>query len=105
MRSNRLTRRRLLTGVMAAASAPLLVCAASAQTDWPTRPVKVIVPYPPAGGADTVSRILFQKLSEMWNAQFVIAESADHLGNECWSQERHIAGGHVDGVNFSLQSA
>ena len=32
----------------------------------------MIVPYPPAGGADTVSRILFQKLGELWNAQFVI---------------------------------
>ena len=46
--------------------------AASAQADWPTRPVRVIVPYPPAGGADTVSRILFQKLGEMWGQQFVI---------------------------------
>src|SRR3982074_1442142 len=44
---------------------------ASAQA-YPPRPVKVIVPYPPAGGADTVSRILFQKLSEMWGTQFVI---------------------------------
>jgi tripartite-type tricarboxylate transporter receptor subunit TctC len=43
-----------------------------ADTNYPTRPVKVIVPYPPAGGADTVSRLLFQKLSEMWGQQFVI---------------------------------
>ena len=34
--------------------------------------MRVIVPYPPAGGADTVSRILFQKLGEMWGQQFVI---------------------------------
>ena len=46
--------------------------AAFAQTEWPSRPVRVIVPYPPAGGADTVSRILFQKLGELWGAQFVI---------------------------------
>ena len=37
-----------------------------AQAAWPTRPVRVIVPYPPAGGADTVGRIFFQKLGEMW---------------------------------------
>jgi tripartite-type tricarboxylate transporter receptor subunit TctC len=43
-----------------------------ADTNYPNRPVKVIVPYPPAGGADTVSRLLFQKLSEMWGHQFVI---------------------------------
>jgi tripartite-type tricarboxylate transporter receptor subunit TctC len=34
--------------------------------------VRVIVPYPPAGGADTVSRILFTKLGELWGQQFVI---------------------------------
>ena len=44
----------------------------SAAQDWPTRPVKVIVPYPPGGGADTVSRILFGKLSEALGQQFVI---------------------------------
>src|SRR5262245_41511877 len=45
---------------------------AAAQAAYPTRPVKVIVPYPPAGGADTVSRLLFQKLSDIWGQQFVI---------------------------------
>ena len=34
--------------------------------------MKVIVAYPPAGGADTTARILFQKLSEMWGKSFVI---------------------------------
>lgn len=71
-RKQALTRRNVLAGAMAAAALPFFARAASAQTDWPARPVKVIVPYPPAGGADTVSRILFQKLAEMWNAQFVI---------------------------------
>ena len=47
--------------------------AARAQADWPNRPVKVIVPYPPAGGADTTARILFQKLVARCGAsQFVI---------------------------------
>jgi tripartite-type tricarboxylate transporter receptor subunit TctC len=58
-----------------AASATWFATAANgarAQAEWPNKPVKVIVPYPPAGGADTVSRILFQKLSEMWGKSFVI---------------------------------
>jgi tripartite-type tricarboxylate transporter receptor subunit TctC len=65
-----LTRRHLM-----AASATWFATAANgarAQAEWPNKPVKVIVPYPPAGGADTVSRILFQKLSEMWGKSFVI---------------------------------
>src|SRR5882724_13366410 len=45
---------------------------ASAQAAYPIRPVKVVIPYPPAGGADTVGRLLFQKLGEMWGTQFVI---------------------------------
>ncbi len=62
-----LTRRTLLT-----ASIALIATGAKAQAAWPARPVRVIVPYPPAGGADTVSRILFTKLGELWGAQFVI---------------------------------
>jgi tripartite-type tricarboxylate transporter receptor subunit TctC len=65
-----LTRRRLMAGSAAALAAA--TTGARADTDWPNKPVKVIVPYPPAGGADTVSRILFQKLSEMWGKSFVI---------------------------------
>src|SRR6266545_1325018 len=68
----RLTRRQMLQRSVGAV--PLLMGAgtASAQAAYPTRPVKVVIPYPPAGGADTVGRILFQKLGEMWGAQFVI---------------------------------
>src|SRR5262245_31183060 len=65
-----LTRRQLLTAGAAVLAAP--AGAAFAQSDWPNRPVRVIVPYPPAGGADTTARILFQKLSEMWGKAFVI---------------------------------
>jgi tripartite-type tricarboxylate transporter receptor subunit TctC len=66
------TRRRFLAGSAAAAGLVSPLSSASAQTAYPTRPVKVVIPYPPAGGADTVGRILFQKLGEMWGQQFVI---------------------------------
>jgi tripartite-type tricarboxylate transporter receptor subunit TctC len=74
VRDFRLTRRRLLAASAAVAATPMLASApAFAQAaDYPNRPVRVIVPYPPAGGADTVSRILFAKLSEMWGQQFVV---------------------------------
>lgn len=65
-----LTRRHVLKSSAAVLAAG--VSSAHAQTDWPTKPVKVIVPYPPAGGADTTARILFQKLGEMWGKSFVI---------------------------------
>ncbi len=66
------TRRRLLKGAGAAVAAPLIGRAAAADTDWPTRPVRVIIPYPPAGGADTTGRILFGKFGEKLGQNFVI---------------------------------
>ena len=66
----RSTRRALLSGL---AAVPLLrPRAAHAQTDWPTRPVRVMVPYPPAGGADTTARIVYARLSEDLGQQFTI---------------------------------
>ena len=63
-----LTRRTLLAGL---AAAPL-AGPARAQADWPNRSVRVIVPYPPAGGADTTARILYAKAGEILGQQFVI---------------------------------
>jgi tripartite-type tricarboxylate transporter receptor subunit TctC len=67
-----INRRNLLKGAAASALVAGTSAQAIGQAAWPNRPVKVIVPYPPAGGADTVSRILFNKLGEMWGQTFVI---------------------------------
>ena len=61
----------MLTGTAAALATPFLARSASAQA-WPARPVKVIVPYPAGGGADTTARIFFGRLAEVWGQQFVI---------------------------------
>ena len=66
----RISRRLLLTVI--AAAALIRPRAARAQTDWPTRPVRVMVPYPPAGGADTTARIVYARLSEDLGQQFAI---------------------------------
>jgi tripartite-type tricarboxylate transporter receptor subunit TctC len=42
------------------------------QPAYPARAVRVVVPYAIGGGADTISRILFTKLSEDFGQQFVI---------------------------------
>ena len=63
-----LTRRGLLAAL---ASAPL-AGTARAQGAWPDRPVRVMVPYPPAGGADTTARIIYARLSETLGQQFVV---------------------------------
>jgi tripartite-type tricarboxylate transporter receptor subunit TctC len=68
MSGSQLSRRTILAGM---ATAPF-VRAASAETAWPNRPVQVMVPYPPAGGADTTARILYAKLGTILGQQFVI---------------------------------
>ena len=67
-----LTRRQVLKASTGALPFVIAAAPVSAQAAYPARPVKVVIPYPPAGGADTVGRLLFQKLGEMWGAQFVI---------------------------------
>ena len=68
MAKRNLTRRTLLAAI---AAAPL-ASRARADTAWPDRPVRVIVPYPPAGGADTTARILYAKLGEDLGQAFAI---------------------------------
>lgn len=40
--------------------------------DWPSRPVRLIVPYSAGGGTDTVARVLAQKLSVSLGQSFVV---------------------------------
>src|SRR3954471_354656 len=68
MSGKQVSRRALLAGI---AAAPF-VRSAGAQATWPTRPVQVMVPYPPAGGADTTARILYAKVGAMLGQQFVV---------------------------------
>ena len=53
------------------ALALLAVLPAQAQ-EWPTRPVRMIVPFPPGGGTDTVARPLAAKLAQILGQQVVI---------------------------------
>ena len=61
--------------VVAGIVAANLPVAAQAQA-WPSRPVRIIVPFAPGGGVDTVSRFLAQKLSEQLGSSFVVENRA-----------------------------
>jgi tripartite-type tricarboxylate transporter receptor subunit TctC len=55
-----------------ALAAVLLSTLPALAQDWPNKPVKMIVPFPPGGGTDTVARPLAAKLSTILGQQVVI---------------------------------
>ena len=56
---------------LAAFTTLALGAAAGAQT-YPAHPVRIIVPFPPGGGVDTVTRLLVHKLTEQMGGSFVV---------------------------------
>src|SRR5207237_2949822 len=40
--------------------------------DYPTHPIRMIVPFSPGGTSDTLARILGQKMTEAWGQQIVV---------------------------------
>jgi tripartite-type tricarboxylate transporter receptor subunit TctC len=66
------SRRALLAGMAAAPFVHSASAQAASEAAWPSRPVSVMVPYPPAGGADTTARILYAKVGNILGQQFVI---------------------------------
>ena len=64
-----ITRRAALAACLAS---PALAPGASAQGEWPGRPVKLLVPFPPGGAADVPARLLCEHLGRVLGAPFVI---------------------------------
>ncbi|HLL19405.1 MAG TPA: tripartite tricarboxylate transporter substrate-binding protein [Rubrivivax sp.] len=63
-----ITRRQILAGTAAALAAPAL----RAQGSWPSKPVTVVVPFPPGGGTDAFARPLFALMTKNVGRQFII---------------------------------
>jgi tripartite-type tricarboxylate transporter receptor subunit TctC len=74
------TRRNVLAAGVAAmltGGAPL----AFAQGSWPDGPIKLVVPFPPAGGTDTVARLIADKMTAANHWNFVIENRPGAGGN------------------------
>ena len=76
----KLPRRRFLHLAVGAAALPAVSCMAMAQA-YPSRAVRIIVPFAPAGPVDLVARLIAQKLSESLGKQFVVENQAGAGGN------------------------
>jgi len=61
------------TARAALAGAVLLACAAlPAQADYPEKPLRLVVPFPPGGSTEPLARILSQKLGEAFGQQLIV---------------------------------
>jgi tripartite-type tricarboxylate transporter receptor subunit TctC len=66
---------RTAAAIVAAATCGLAVCPTFGQT-YPARPIRLVVPFPPAGSNDIVGRIVAQPLSERLGRQVVVDNRA-----------------------------
>lgn len=72
---------RRLALATAAGLAWLAVQPASAQTDWPNKPVRMVVPFSAGGSTDVVARMLAQQLGTLWGQTIVVENRAGAGGN------------------------
>jgi tripartite-type tricarboxylate transporter receptor subunit TctC len=78
--------------------AALLGSAVLAQT-YPSKPVRLIVTYPPAGSSDLMARILGQKLSDLWGQPVLVENKAGAAGSIGMEYAAHQA---PDGYSFVI---
>jgi tripartite-type tricarboxylate transporter receptor subunit TctC len=72
---------RTILGLSAALAALIALPAIGSAQDFPNRPVKVVVPFPPGGTADAMPRIVADWLSRKWGHPVIIENRAGAAGN------------------------
>jgi tripartite-type tricarboxylate transporter receptor subunit TctC len=58
----------------------LLCCGLAAAQQYPSRPVKLVVAYPPGGSSDLMARVFAAKLSDMWGQQVLVENKPGAAG-------------------------
>ena len=73
--------RRTLLAALAASLAAAVSPFALAQTAFPTKPIRIVVPFPPGGTTDILARAAAQKMTEAWKEQAVVDNRPGAGGN------------------------
>ena len=72
---------RLAAAVACAGVAALLITPAQAQTTYPSKPIRIVVPFAPGGTSDILARSIGQKLTEAWGQSVIVENRAGANGN------------------------
>src|SRR3954471_15059977 len=91
--------RRAAIGLIALSFSALTSIGTAAAADYPTRPVRFVVGYPPGGATDILARLIGQKLSERTGQQFVI-ENKPGAGNNIGTES--VVNAEPDGYTVLL---
>ncbi len=70
-----------VSGLMFGLLALLIVESPAAQTNYPEKPIRMVVGFPPGGPADTVARLLGLKFTDAWGKPVVVDNAAGAAGN------------------------
>ncbi len=84
-----------------AIGAVVLIAEAQAQS-WPNRPVRIVVPSPPAGGTDIVARVMAEHFSKAFKQQFFV-ENRPGAGNMIGIES--VARAANDGYTFLMTAS
>src|SRR5689334_14868604 len=82
-------------------AAAMGVMPAAAQQAFPSKPVHVIVPFPPGGGADALARIMQPQLQKAWG-QPVIVENKPGASGQIGAE--FVAAAPADGTTLMMSS-
>src|SRR3954449_3452201 len=75
-----LTRRRFV-GLAAAVAAPSILATRASSSDWPAKPVRVVVPFTPGGSTDITARLIGNRMQEVWGQTVVVENKPGAGGN------------------------
>jgi len=87
-------------GFMMLAGSALISAGSALAENYPSRPVKIVVPFPAGGSNDIVARVVAQKLSERNNGQTFFVENRGGAGGNIGAEA--VAGSDPDGYTLLL---
>ena len=83
--------KKLATIAAAVLAGALVAAPAASAQKWPERPVTIVVPFPPGGGTDSLTRIMQPELQQLWGQTLVVENkpgAAGAIGGEFVAQAK-----------------